>query len=890
MRSSGSVAALIRAPSFARFLIVALVALAGCSGTSVTTPPSRAPIPKTIGARSGRDSGSDLFHASRVALVPAGTFGPYLGVRPEAVVAAWAADVSGKRRWITRALSDTGAPLAEPKTIADAATEVDLVAVRPLGWGKPLAFVLLTSSRAFSGERVDAMALGPGGELLGGPTPLAESLGDVVWVDAFSTDHGALALWAVRHDDRASIYGVVLGTSGEVTTEPAVLVSDARSWQVARTLEGVMIAAVAAGKGRGERGPVTATFVDYGGRVDKKPVVVNSTPTALLDLDAVFVGKNLVFAWSDDRDVEPRLYGAVLDGAGGIVKPAAPLGAPFGPQAVLRIVPPAGPDLRADGVRPGRAFLVWESLLERTGSSRAIRVNALSPDEPFGGPTAVIDFVSADGSLPELAPTSRQGLAALTLAPACKPAGPCTDDRVTPTFLEFNDKLGVVASEPLRIDELGGDAPDLAWGLTCRTNDCFALVAGPKTPAPVYTVPLGAHSKSYRPAARGSSDLSLPRAASIEAIGRSDSVADLSAARVGESTLVTWVTYFDPTTPMVKPKKPAPDGKFEPIRAVLNVRALPDQGAKTDVGILSYRAHSFGGVAVAPGDPARGEALVVWAAVDGKEPQVFVTLVGADGKKKVQKMLTHTKGGVSEVAAVFAGDGWFVAWIDERTGTSQVYVTKVDFKLHQTMPERHMGTAASTASGVQLLVRGDGLVVVWSDARGQTPGVADIFVARLATRDLSPVGPERAVIATPAYSRSPAIAAFGEGSALAWIEDAPANTLGKGAVLMLVRLDSGAEPVVSSLGTAELSGSPAGVGISCGPKACRVVAPVASSDGAELDAFGWYGQGTVRGTRIIGLSTRPKGGVAPVVIGDAAFYIDESSRDARVRRAAIDWE
>src|SRR6185436_15124658 len=138
-------------------------------------------------------------------------------------------------------------------------------------------------------------------------------------------------------------------------------------------------------------------------------------------------------------------------------------------------------------------------------------------------------------------------------------------------------------------------------------------------------------------------------------------------------------------------------------------------------------------------------------------------LVGADGKKKIQKMLTHTKGGVSEVAVAFAGDGWFVAWVDERTGSSQIYVTKVDYKLHPTMPERRVGAAASTATGVQLLVRGDRLVVVWSDARGQTPGVSDIFVARLTAKDLSPVGPEHAVVATAALSRSPAITAFGGG-------------------------------------------------------------------------------------------------------------------------------
>jgi hypothetical protein len=181
-----------------RLFAFALAAAAGCSGGAAALPPSRAPAAKAQMAN-GRQLGSVLFHATRLALVPAGTFGHYVGVRPEAAIVAWAADISGKRRWITRAIGASGEPLSEPKTVADAATEVDLVAIKPLGGDKARAgFVVLASSRAFSGGRVEVMALGPAGELRGGPAALAESLGDVVWVDAFPTDTGAIAMWAVR--------------------------------------------------------------------------------------------------------------------------------------------------------------------------------------------------------------------------------------------------------------------------------------------------------------------------------------------------------------------------------------------------------------------------------------------------------------------------------------------------------------------------------------------------------------------------------------------------------------------------------------------------------------------------------------------------------------------
>lgn len=864
-----------------QLVAVGIAAVAGCSSGAATAPPSRVPPPRTAVAASRRNLASDLFHASRLALVPAGTYGPYVGVRSDATVTAWAADVSGKRRWMTRPLGETGLPLAEAKTIADAATEVDLVAVKPLGGDKAHGFVLLTSSRAFSGVRVDAMAIGPGGELRGGPTPLAESQGDVVWVDAFPTDSGALAMWAVRHGDRASIHGVDVGPSGEPTDEPGVLVTDARTWQIAPVAQGMLIAFVGAGKTPTERGPIRAVFVDTHGHAEKKSVVVNPSATAMPDMDVARIGNRLVFAWSDDRDLEPRLYGSVLDDDGNLVKPAAPLARPFGPQAALRIVPPAAPG--------GPAFFAWENLIERSPSGRAIRLATLSQDGVLGAETAVVDFASSDGSVPELAATPR-GVAAITVAPYCKRGAPCNTPDAVPTFVALDPAMDVVASEPLRLDELGGDVPDLAWGLTCRAMDCITLATGPSSPAPVYTVPLGGLAGKTRPAARRSGTVPPPRASAVEAIGKSETVFDLSASRVGSATLVGWVTYFDPTTPQVKPKTPAPDGKYEPVRAILRLRVVPDDGPRPDVSVLSYRAHSFGGVAIAPGDPTRGDALVAWAAVDGKEPQVFLTLVGADGKKKIQKMLTHTKGGVGDVAVAFAGDGWFVAWVDERTGSSQIYVTKVDYRLHPMMPDRHLGTSASTATGPQLLLRGDHLWVVWSDARGQTPGVADVFITRLATKDLSPVGPEHAVSTTPGHSRSPSIAAFGDGALVAWIEDPPSGTGGAGATLMVARLDAGSEPVAASVTSATLSGSPQGVGLSCDKDACRIAALTTSAEGAELDALVWRGRGELRAARVVGLTGPPKGAVAPFVVGADAFYVDDNSRDSRVRHASITWE
>ena len=153
---------------------------------------------------------------------------------------------------------------SEPKVVADAAPELDLVAVRAVG-GTSKGFVLLESSREFSGERIDALALGLHGELVGGPTPLAQSLPDVVWVDAVPTATGAIAMWAVRREDRADLFGVEIGSSGELRDQPTLLVPDARAWQVAPVSGGAAIGVLTAGKTRDASGTASRRVRRLGG-------------------------------------------------------------------------------------------------------------------------------------------------------------------------------------------------------------------------------------------------------------------------------------------------------------------------------------------------------------------------------------------------------------------------------------------------------------------------------------------------------------------------------------------------------------------------------------------------------------------------------------------------
>ncbi|HVW25715.1 MAG TPA: hypothetical protein VHC69_10110 [Polyangiaceae bacterium] len=860
-----------------RTSLVALVACVACGGGNASVEPPRHPHAPKHAKRVApvQDLG---FAAQRLAVVPEGTFGPYRGSRPEGMMAAWAAEVSGKRSWLTLGLGDgSGSVHYDPKTIAEAAPEVDLVAVRPIG-GATRGFILLTSSREFSGERVDLISLGTRGERIFGPTALAQSAPAIVWLDAVQTPSGAIAMWAVRRDDRADIIGVEIGTSGEPKDSPSTLVTDLRAWQVTSAGEDIAIAALTAGKERNEPGPLKLVFLDAQGKLERRSVVLSDGVTAEPDLDLAKLGDHLVAIWSDRHDGEPRLYGAVADVNGALLKPAAPIARPYGPQSVVRIVRPQ--------TEKGQAYLAWENAIEQQENRRAVRVATLSANGVVGEQRAIVTMESGNG-LPELAASS-DGLAALTLAKACRRGESCDGARVVPTFVQFDASFDVVAEEPLRLSPESGEPADLAWGLLC-TADCTALTVSSANPAPVYLVKLGRLSNDWVPTAMRVDDAARPRVSRVEALAKTEPLVEIAAARTGGTTTVGWLTYFDPATPFTRSKTPAPDGKYEPPRAVLRVRASTEKGPQPEPVALSYRADSPGGVAVVPGDPARGTTLVVWVGIDNKIPQAFVTVVGPDGKKIAQKMITHAKMGVGDVAAAYTGDGWALAFVDEGTNSAEVHVTKIDPTLRVVVPERRLGSGGSTASGVELLTRGDKVFAVWSDAPVSTGHAADVFAALLNAKDLALVAPEHPLSQTPGHSRAPTITPFGDGAAVAWVEDSMQS--GAPSTLMLGRLDARAEVIAGTIAPIPLDGSPESASLECNDSVCHVVAAVSSPIGGNLSAFMWRGGSDVSVTKLVTLKAEPRSGLAPVVQNGDVLYADQGSRaDMVVRRLGVDWE
>jgi hypothetical protein len=501
--------------------------------------------------------------------------------------------------------------------------------------------------------------------------------------------------------------------------------------------------------------------------------------------------------------------------------------------------------------------------------------------------------LQADDAVPEFRATPA-GVAALTLAAACPRGRSCEAAPTLPTFVQFDRKFELVASEPMRLDALDGGAVTLSWGLSCQVLGCIALAAVESSPAPVFAVRLQAQSKTWRPAGARVKRQPPPRALSVQAVAELDPVHDVSVLRVGSGLLAAWVTYFDPSIPYRLRKTPAPDGRLAPLRALLQVQpAATAEGEAAEAQTISLRARSLAGVQLAPGRPGKDEALLVWSAIDRGQPQVFLTRVDARGKKHVQQMLTRSAGEVSDVAAASADEGWTVVWVDERDGDPEVYATHVNARLQRDAPERRLTRAAGAATGVSVHALGEYTQIVWADARDSAqPGWADIYGMRVSGSDAQPQSKEQPFATTPAHSFCPVLAALGDGLALAWLESSGAREKAKGkSGVQIAQLDSGGRLVSPPVLAPALGGTPTSLSLDCPKTECHLVISVEADARSELQAFVWE-SGSKPTVRKLATLTGPAGqAVAPALSGDQLYYADQTpAGQGRVFRMLVDWD
>jgi hypothetical protein len=854
-------------------LVVALGLVAACGSPPasveprihrVTPRPAPVTPPATVPA----------LRSTAITKVPDGTFGPYVGQGRDGSLVAWAAAEEGEKRgWYVVPVGPTGTLRGTPKRIADAPPEVGVVVVRGRSDGP--GFTVVSTRRTPLSEWVEVMLIGENGELVAGPRPLTEIHGSALWVEVAPMGERRLVFWAQPKKELADIDGVVLGARGEPEGDPVLFASGVKAWQAVPSGNGAALGTVS-GDGR-----VAVTFTDGrdGGRA--KPLVVSAAGHAEADFDLAVVEKSLLVAWSDGRDGESRVYRGIIGPDHGLTVPEGPLTPPLGEQALVRAVS-----------RPGasHAWVAWESPSARAGEVRAFDLAGVDALGHVTADRGRVVLESEDAAVPEFAALT-DGVAALTLASACPRQGDCGDGDVMPTFVRFGPKLEVMASEPLRLEGLKGAPAELGWELSCRDTICFALAALGEAPAPVFLASLEHRSDAWRPAAERLSAEAPPRIRENRVLAKTEALSDLALTKVGTGSLAAYLTDFDPATPWVKLKRPTSDGRLEPLRAKLGLVPLrPDGTPLAPEQALSVRAHSLGGIALAPGAP-NTPLLAAWTGYDAGQPQVFLTLVGPDGTRHSQRMLTHKSGDASDVAVTPIGKGWLVAWVDERDHDPEVYATRVDDKLARIGNEHRLTTAPGPATQVTLASLGETAVVAWADARDPAePGAADIFVERVSTRDATPVGGERRVLATRGHSFMPQLGRLATGLALVWLERGSPDVPGSAGVV-IQRLDATGEPQGDPARLELDEGEPSALAVDCAADTCRLVVAAHVGDDAMLLA----GVESMRGEpvplkRIASLGSRGAAAVPLALAGEELVYADVNDDGGwRVRRALLDW-
>ena len=390
----------------------------------------------------------------------------------------------------------------------------------------------------------------------------------------------------------------------------------------------------------------------------------------------------------------------------------------------------------------------------------------------------------------------------------------------------------------------------------------------------------------------------FPRTLALGSFAEGDRIADLTALGQDHGALLAWVTYFDGKgiTPRVSAARASPKASAGPRQpsqqgASVMVRAIDAQGEPSSaVNVISVKADSIGGVALAPG-PVSQEIGLAWVGKDAGIGQVFLTRLSPTGQKQGQRMLTRSKEGCSDVGLAPWKDGWIVSYVELRDGKPGVYVAKVSRDLQRVGTERLVSVAQGEASEVRVVARGDELLVAWSEAR-TSPSLFGIFAARLSLSDLTHRGDPARITLTPQHTKGLRLASFRDGVLFGWIED-PAPVSGPpqaeaARTLVLAWIDASARGAPEAVRIPALDAS--SLTLAC-ERVCRVVVAGADGDALALHGFVYDRPGTTtapgRLATISGISTED---ASPVVVKDWLFFSEDDLRGGgRIRKAQLAW-
>jgi hypothetical protein len=826
----------------------------------------------------------------------------------------WAEKAANSWRFRSVELQPSTGHSSAAVDLGQAPEDLELLFLRSLtGRGAILAYTYADNN---GGHGLSVMTLDDQGRLSSGPITLGASSEALLWIDIVPTSKGPLVFWASSRGDRADVRAAALNTEGALRVAAHDVLSDLRAWQVAATPQGAALAAVRAVSNQGS-GPISLSFLDETGTVIDKTLSITQSETAELDLDVSYVGKNCVIAWTDRTQGDARLYAAAVSTSGQVITAAYPVTPPLGDQSLVKLVASVG---------PSKGYLVWENVLAPS-SVRRLQVAPIDSSAKLGSERLSFSYQSSSDRSTDIVATSR-GLAYVTQVPTAvirELAAPAKLDlsfdgeegSTVPTFVSVSEKMEVTGVAPLMLASKP-TLPSLVWGLHCRAADCFALAAISGDPqAAVLGVALshnqtagrsllanGGAKQPANPVNSSAFDAKLrawlvderttgtrPKLAAVRVVGETEPLADLAVTNSLDVPLVSTLTYFNPDAPLVRLTAPAEDGRREPLQARIDLRG-PLGEAPSSLGYVSLRARSAGGLAWAV-SPDGKDRLLAWSALDGREPQVFVTQFDEGGKKRAQREITHRKGNITDIAATATPGGFYIGWIDDRVATAQAYLTRLSRTLERQGPEQAVTTAAGGKSGLKLHTVGNSLWAVWSDSRESPTSRADIFLRRFSINDGRALGDDQRLFETPGHSHSPLIASSDSGVLIAWMESEPGGDRADGtASVKIARLSAEGRP--SGTRSVQISqGVPTAFGFGCAKKECHLVVAVDLGGTGQIEAASLEPSAdspihTVPLIRSLGPADES---VSPVVVANDVYWVDRSTtKHVRVMRAAVEWQ
>lgn len=805
--------------------------------------------------------------------------GPFVARGPDSGLLAWIArsdkDTGDGQDLVVVPVAGDGAPLRAPRAVARVPQEATSLVVEPAdashgGW------FIAWSALLDRGESLTVLGLTAEGGVRGSPVDVERTGDHIQWAKIVPTPGGALCVWAEETPaGDANVLSAAIEVDGRARGIPVRVARAVAGWQVVPTGDGAAVALVAMGPvgDRPPAGTLSWQRLDADGRPEGPRTLVTAEDTVSSDVEVIPLGDEWLMAWTDRTGEDPRVMLAAVDAAGRVRGPSPALNAVGGSSVVALAAGRSG------------AVLAWEQPHERLRPESELNLAAVNSRELSAQPVTSLKVASS--RRPELVSTD-SGFAILAPAVTCAGARtPSCSGTVVPTFVRLDARLDIVQVEPLFLGDDDSNAAAIGWGLRCRAVDrCFAFAAPGATPTPIYAVDLVPRSSPYPAPVPAMDRADGPSVTGVQTIASGQEYGDLAAVRLGARTLVATLTN---ELDVVNGPKPARGAKI--------TLDLVDDGGRflAPPRMLTSHAVSTGGVALAADGGADPKVAVAWIARHEAAPEVDVALLDQSGQWLQQVRLTGAKSNASSVAIAHAGNGWIVAWVDDRDGSGDVYAAKLDDDLRRAAPDQRIRKAAGDASDLALAVGPTVAWIAWSDPR-ESPrdGVADIFATTLRFDDAARAGDEVRVLATALHSRSPSLVATPNGGALlAWIEDAPAGIDAPGAV-MVGSLDA-APRVIGTPRSLSLPqrGRPTEVALEREADDLRAVVIEASRDGLSMAALRLEGDGSSRAdaSELFDLDAPASFDVALALAGSSMLFSDvgASPADHRVRRASVVW-